>query len=68
MKRYYVSDIREDLIMANLENKNCIDTFGRYFIKEKEADKFIFRYPDNKKYIIETKGREVIELSICPLK
>jgi len=62
MKRYYVSDIGNDLLMSNLKNKSVIDTFGRYFNKESEANKFMLLNNFNSKYLIETEGRKIISL------
>ena len=62
-KRFYVSDIPENILMGNLDDKSAIDTFGRYFTKEVEVYKFMTNHPYNNKYIIETQGRKIISLT-----
>jgi hypothetical protein len=62
MKRWYVSDIRKDLIMRNLDRKSVIDTFGRYFKDEHEARYFILENPSNSIYVIETEKNKILNL------
>ena len=63
-ERFYVSDIRKDLLFSNLDNKRVIDTFGRYFEKETLANNFIRENPYNTKYIIKTEKNKILGLEI----
>lgn len=49
-KKFYVSDIREDLLLANMDKKRTLIAFGRFYAKEKDADDFIKLNPANIKY------------------
>ena len=51
-KRYYITDIREDLIKANANNKSVLNTFGRFYDSERKADQFMTENPLNQKYLV----------------
>ena len=63
-ERFYITDIRADLIEKYKDNKAQLNVFGRFFDSKKKAEAFLQENPnpDIRIYTAITEGRKMISL------